>query len=108
MKKEEAKRIRDIADTLPPVFEQHASGGDIEDRKIDGKEQKVLIPNVYPVLVNHERRLRHAYQKDGMKGIMSYLDSVHKLQQTRNEKALKDHLRRKSDFIHNVYNDPKR
>lgn len=108
MKKEELKRLKDLANSLPPVFEQHASGGDVEERKIDGKDQKVLIPNVYPVLVNHERRIRHAYQNGGMKGIMNYLDSVHKLQQTRNEKALKDHLRRKSDFIHNVYKDPSR
>jgi len=75
MKKRELKQIRDIAHRLPKVMEQHMSGHE------NGQ------PNLYTVEVNHERRLRHAYERIGMDGIKSYLDSIHKLQKETHEKA---------------------
>lgn len=84
MKKKVNKQIREIADKLPPVYEQHVSGG-LFDTDETGKTD--FIPNVYFTQVNHERRLRHAYEKLGMDGVRAYLESIHKLQLDRNEKA---------------------
>lgn len=80
MKKDQIKHIREIANRLPPVYEQCVSGGTLVDDK--------FVPNVYNVQVNHQRRLRLAYEKLGMSGIISYLESISKLQKERNEKAL--------------------
>lgn len=76
-KKELSKQIRDIAKRLPPVKEEHASG-----YFFDGETPK---ENLYLVDVNHERRLRKAYEKHGMIGIHKYLESIHQLQLKRNE-----------------------
>lgn len=84
MKKSTAKQIRDIANRLPKVMEQHMSGG-LWDTDETGKDE--FVPNVYLVEVNHERRLRKAYERMGMDGIKSYLDSIQKLQKDRHEKA---------------------
>lgn len=78
-KKKVNKQIREIADKLPPVFEQHASGYNTENGE--------FVPNIYTVPVNHERRLRHAYEKLGMDGIRKYLDEILTLQKQRHEKA---------------------
>lgn len=85
MKKSTAKQIRDIAKRLPKVMERHMSGGlwDIDET---GKE--AFVPNIYDVEVNHERRLRRAYERMGMDGIKSYLESIHKLQKETHAKAL--------------------
>lgn len=57
---------------LPPVYEQTISGFYEEDGK--------LVPNVVVHPINHERRLRKAYEKLGMEGIHQYLDMIKKLQ----------------------------
>ena len=84
MKKKTAKQIRSIAEKLPPVYEMHASGGVFG---VDEEKGEVFEQNVYYVEINHERRLRHAYEQLGMDGIRNYLDGIHKLQKDRNEKA---------------------
>jgi hypothetical protein len=85
-KKKLTKQIREIADRLPPVKEEHMSGYE----KVDGETKG----NFYLTDVNHERRLRHAYEKSGMIGIRLYLESIQKLQKQRtdaiNNKATKD------------------
>lgn len=88
MKKKTIIQIREIASKLPVVYEQHMSGFEFvqENAGEDPKPQ----PNLYLIEVNHERRLRHAYEKLGMAGIHSYLESIHKLQTERNEKAKRD------------------
>lgn len=72
-----SKQIRDIAKRLPPVKEEHMSGYYLEGEKAVG--------NTYLVDVNHERRLRKAYEKYGMIGLHNYLESIHQLQLKRNE-----------------------
>lgn len=77
MNKQQTKHIREIADRLPPVYEQTMSGYTIQDGK--------MVPYIYNVEVNHERRLRKAYERHGLDGIKSYLEMISKLQKQRNE-----------------------
>lgn len=89
MNKKIVKQIRDIADKLPKVYTQCMSGGLFDT---DETGQTEFIPNVYNVEVNHERRLRKAYEKLGMDGIKNYLNQIHELQKQRNEKVLRDQI----------------
>lgn len=77
MNKKQIKHIREIADRLPVVFEQTMSGYKIEDDK--------MVPHIYNVEINHERRLRKAYERYGLEGIKSYLEMISKLQKQRHE-----------------------
>lgn len=77
-KKKLAKKIREISTRIPPVKEEHACGYVESD-------DRTLQPNKYLVDVNHERRLRKAYQKYGMEGIKAYLESITKLQKQRSD-----------------------
>lgn len=86
MKKKTIIQIREIASKLPVVYEQHMSGYELVAEGAETKAQ----PNLYLIEINHERRLRHAYEKLGMAGIHGYLESIHKLQTERNEKAKRD------------------
>lgn len=87
MSKKITKQIKQIADRLPNVYEQCASGGEWD---YDESGNKVFIPNVYNMPVNHVRRLRKAYEQLGMDGIRNYLDMIHKLQIKRNETVMQD------------------
>lgn len=71
------KQIREIAAHLPPIAEQKVSGFE--------KDGDQLVPYTYNVPVNHERRLRKAYELLGMEGISKYLDWVSGLQKKRRE-----------------------
>jgi hypothetical protein len=82
-KKQLIKQIREIAKRIPPVKEQHMSGFFMDE---DKKPQ----PNIYLVDVNHERRLRKAYEDCGMEGIKKYLDSIHQLQLKRKDEISKE------------------
>jgi hypothetical protein len=86
MKKNDIKAIRDIASRLPKVLEAHASGGEWDIESKDGDKGSKWEPNIYNVEVNHERRLRKAYQSLGMEGVKNYLNSIQELQKQRNEK----------------------
>jgi hypothetical protein len=88
MKKKTIIQIREIASKLPVVYEQHMSGFEWVE-EVKGEDPKPQ-PNLYLIEINHERRLRHAYEKLGMAGIHSYLEQIHKLQTERNEKAKRD------------------
>jgi hypothetical protein len=77
MTKKQTKHIREIADRLPMVYEQTMSGYVIEDGK--------MVPNIYNVEVNHERRMRKAYERHGLDGIKNYLEMISKLQKQRHE-----------------------
>lgn len=72
MKKIDEKHIREIADRLPPVFEQSVSGYTTRDGKI--------VPNIQTNEVNHYRRIKRSYQRDGMDGVHAYLEKIYKLQ----------------------------
>jgi hypothetical protein len=87
MKKKTIIQIREIASKLPVVYEQHMSGF---EWGYNEEGDKAPQPNLYLIEINHERRLRHAYEKLGMAGIHSYLEQIHKLQTERNEKAKRD------------------
>ena len=87
MDKKTIKHIREIADRLPNVYEQCASGGEVG---LNDNGEKVFIPNVYNMPVNHVRRLRKAYEQLGMDGIRNYLEMIHKLQIQRNETVKED------------------
>lgn len=67
------KDFKQIADRLPDVYTRCASG-----------------TWIYDVKVNHERRLKKAYESLGMEGISNYLEEIHKLQKERNDKAVQD------------------
>lgn len=72
MKKQDKKYIQQIADRLPVVYDQTVSGYYEEDG-----EKK---PNLVTHPINHERRLRKAYESLGIEGIKSYLDYIFKIQ----------------------------
>ena len=80
-KKKLTKQIKEIADRLPPVKEEHASGFTME-----GDQPKL---NKYLVDVNHERRLRRAYETYGMEGIRKYLEYINNLQIKRADELAK-------------------
>lgn len=86
-KKEVTKQIREIADRLPPVKEDHVSGYYLQD--IEGGLKRPSAHH-YLVDVNHERRLRKAYERFGMDGIKNYLNQLHQLQLQRNEQLSKE------------------
>jgi hypothetical protein len=77
MNKKQAKHIREIAERLPSVLQQCMSGYMVEEDK--------LVPNIYNVEINHERRLRKAYERHGLEGIKSYLEMISNLQKQRHE-----------------------
>lgn len=95
--KETRKQIKELAQHLPPVFEQHMSGGDWYDEK-EGKTvegaikvgAKYFRPHVYNVKINHKRRMRHAFEQQGIQGVKDYLDNIHKLQLERSESVQRD------------------
>lgn len=66
MKKKHLKQFKQLAAILPPVAEWARSGA-----------------NLYSVEINHERRLRHAYEKMGEAGVIAYLDSIKRAQEAR-------------------------
>lgn len=72
------KYIREIADQLPPVYQQSICG-----YYMAGDH---MMPNIVNVEVNHERRLRKAYQQLGIDGIKAYLTKIHDLQIAKKEK----------------------
>lgn len=82
MNKKEVKLIREIADRLPIVYDQTVSGF-YEDYDENGEMK--LFPNIVTHPINHERRMRRAYERVGMEGIKSYLDSIYTLVKNRNE-----------------------
>ena len=82
MNKKDVKLIRQLADKLPTVYDQTISGF-YEDYDENGELK--LFPNVVTHPINHERRMRKAYEKLGIDGIKSYLDSIHTLIKNRNE-----------------------
>lgn len=77
MNKKQAKHIREIAERLPIVYQQSMSGFTVEEDK--------MVPHVYNVEINHERRLRKAYERHGLEGIKSYLEMISNLQKQRHE-----------------------
>lgn len=77
MNKKQAKHIREIAERLPSVLQQCMSGYTVDEDKV--------VPNIYNVEINHERRLRKAYERHGLEGIKSYLEMISNLQKQRNE-----------------------
>lgn len=72
MNKKDVKYIKQIADRLPVVYDQTVSGFYEEDGE--------MKPNIVNHPINHERRMRKAYEKLGMDGIKIYLEMIHKLQ----------------------------
>lgn len=86
MTKQQMKQIREIANRLPVVYEQCASGGEV----VEADAGPMFMPNVYNHPVNHVRRMRKAYEQLGMDGIRSYLESIHQLQLKRNETLKED------------------
>lgn len=76
MTKQERKKISDIADKLPVVYEQTTSGYSVEDGQ--------MIPNVQNNPINHKRRMCKAYEKLGLDGVKQYLDYIRQLQEKRN------------------------
>jgi len=82
MKKKTAKYIREISERLPPVYEQTVSGF-YEDYNEEG--DMVRYPNIVVHEINHERRIRKAYERLGIKGVLHYLDMILKLQKQRND-----------------------
>lgn len=98
MKKKVAKQIENIAKMIPPVHEYHASGYITVPDEETGESK---VPYVYTVEVNHKRRLKEAYLKLGMEGVINYLESIKQLQRDR-EKIYRDQLSGGTDSVHDV------
>jgi hypothetical protein len=82
MNKKDIKYIRQIAERLPVVYDQTVSGY-YAGYNDDG--EKVNLPNIVNHPINHVRRMRKAYELNGLDGIKNYLDMIYKLQIQRNE-----------------------
>lgn len=82
MTKKDVKMIKQIADRLPAVYEQTVSGY-YEDYDEEGRMQS--YPNIVTHEINHNRRMRKAYESLGLDGIKSYLEMINKLQIKRSE-----------------------
>jgi len=91
-KKELTKAIREVSDKLPPFKEEHVSG-------FTHDNQTNYLPHKYFVDVNHERRLRKAYESYGMEGIKRYLDNISKIQKQRNEQISKENAEIKTEHV---------
>jgi len=72
MTKQEERDLKEIASRLPagvvqnPVYQIHA-----------GKFKSFVNGETSDVQVNHYRRLKRAYKKNGMVGVKHYLGEVH-------------------------------
>ena len=82
MNKKDVKMIKQIADRLPSVYEQTVSGY-YEDYDEEGRMK--MYPNIVTSEINHNRRMRKAYESMGLDGIKSYLEMINKLQIKRSE-----------------------
>jgi hypothetical protein len=82
MKKSRLKKFKELADTLPPMVEGVVRGWEPNDEGMQ--------PIVEHIPVNHERRLRKAYESNGVEGVGRYLDLIKKSQQERNARAKQD------------------
>lgn len=82
LKKYNIKQIRSIAQRLPEVYEQSISGY-YEETDENGNTK--ILPNIVIHEINHERRIRKAYEKLGMDGVRSYLSMIEKIQKERRE-----------------------
>lgn len=87
MNKQTIKHIRELANRLPVVYQECMSGGTVMP---DETGNVNFLPHLYNVEVNHERRLRKAYEKFGLDGIKSYLEMITKLQKQRHENFIKE------------------
>lgn len=76
MTKKERKHIAGIAMKLPVVYEQTISGYSVEDGR--------SVPHTVNHPINHERRIRKAYEQHGLEGVKRYLDYIRSLQEKRN------------------------
>lgn len=76
------KYIKEIASRLPQIVEMTVSGY-YEDYNEEG--ELVKFPNIVRHPINHERRIRNAYMRLGMDGVLEYLTWIQKLQTQRND-----------------------
>lgn len=86
MKKQDVKRLKEIAARLPVVYEQTVSGYTTEIHESDPSGDKV-VPNIVSHPINHVRRMRKAYESRGMDGVRDYLDFIRRAQENRRELA---------------------
>jgi hypothetical protein len=87
MKKDIAKRLRDISERLPLVFnvEQDYVWMTAEELRLtpvddmlkleDGKEYQIPIPKY--VAVMHYQQIKDAYKTGGAKSVQEYIKSLH-------------------------------
>lgn len=88
------KLLRQIADTLPPVFytvqeSQLWSGEDLlltgiqrqEDDEAIDKDKDYYIDSPVHIASNHYRRLKRAYQAGGSDAVSRYVRKVNELQE---------------------------
>lgn len=76
------KYIKEIAKNLPVVMDTTVSGY-YADYDENGEEK--LFPNIVQHPINHERRIRKAYEQLGMAGVKQYLLTIYNLQLQHNE-----------------------
>ena len=114
------KSLKQLADSLPPAYELHRSGGEkvgklseeLQEKYKDVKEKRheaimadplfpkgciilsdhvtIWKPNIYKAQINHYRRLRNAYSLKGEKGVTDYLAEIRKAQLERKAKLEKE------------------
>lgn len=88
MKKQDVKRLKEIAARLPVVYEQTVSGYTTWADPENGLgESPKIVPNVVNHPINHVRRMRKAYESRGMDGVRDYLDFIRRAQENRRELA---------------------
>ena len=92
MKKQDVKKLKEIAARLPVMYEQTVSGYTlVPDESLASNEDMVKYPKKVPNIVNHPvnhvRRMRKAYESRGMDGVRDYLDFIRRAQENRRELA---------------------
>ena len=71
------KYIKEIAKNLPVVMDQTVSGFYMD---FDENGEEKIYPNLVSHPINHERRIRKAYETLGMEGVKQYLHKIYTLQ----------------------------
>lgn len=71
------KYIKQIAKNLPVVVDHTVSGYYLD---FDENGEEKVFPNIVSHHINHERRIRRAYEALGMEGVKNYLTTIYNLQ----------------------------
>lgn len=83
------RQAREIASKMPTVTTQC-----FQFEIKDGRRKPYAVVDV---VSNHVRRIRRAVTRNGVEGLRTYLDGIHKLQKERNNELPKETIENQND-----------